>query len=124
MDSFPPMTAIRDLEATDLLLADGLNKNQSRERKPKRKTHQKYIKMDAKDQSMLVFSSRTHAKWCNSLCIYALLYFYLLCFACFFLAVIWSCWSVKSGRLLRGGAKIRNCNGKEVPKFRVYGNRG
>jgi hypothetical protein len=75
------MTAIRALEAPDLLLADGLNKNQSRERKPKRKTHQKYIKMDANDQSMLFFSSRTHAKWCNILCIYALLCFVSLVFS-------------------------------------------
>jgi hypothetical protein len=42
------MTAIRALEAPDLLLAYGLDKNQSRERKPKRKTHQKNIKMDGK----------------------------------------------------------------------------
>jgi hypothetical protein len=56
------MTAIRALEAPDLHLADGLDKNQSRERKPKSKTHQKNIKMDASDQSMLFFSSRTHAK--------------------------------------------------------------
>jgi len=53
----------------------------------------------------------------------------MLCFALFplfFLAVMWSCWSVKSG-LLRGGGKKaidRNCRGKEVPKFCVYGKRG
>jgi hypothetical protein len=34
--------------------------------------------MDANDQSMLFFSSRTHAEWCNILHIYA-----LLCFALF-----------------------------------------
>jgi hypothetical protein len=31
--------------------------------------------MDANDQSMLFFSSRTHAEWCNILHIYALLCF-------------------------------------------------
>jgi hypothetical protein len=31
--------------------------------------------------------------------------FALLCFGCFFLAVIWSCWSVKSGLLRRGDKK-------------------
>jgi len=79
--------------------------------------------MDANDQSMLFFSSRTHAKWCNILCIYALL--------CFVSLVFSSLWYGVAGRsnldyLEEAERKqsIRNCNGKEVPKFGVYGNRG